>query len=185
MYGFVFVGYGEFIKLMKSFKQYSIWVIPVLSIVITFLCGLFPMDQPVPLWAVLILIIGASYVCVVIHEKSKTSSVFRLPLVKQIKTAEDGTVVFIVEKNDLFSYDAYVSVFYQESDDDLESYIGLGFVQSINSKGNLQIEFRPHKRESSDCIYNLLLRNTSAVRNSIKIKPCITKDRIKEVLEEE
>ena len=65
--------------------------------------------------------------------------IYRLPKVIKIVKAKKS-IIFIVEKNELFNQGSYATVCYQEDDEDIETVIGLGYVETINNKGYLQIK---------------------------------------------
>ena len=75
---------------------------------------------------------------------------------------------------------AYVTIAFQDEDNELETILGLGYVETINSKGNMQIIFQKQSSEptASDIISKLT--DKKVYRHSIKIKPTIQKFFIEE-----
>lgn len=109
------------------------------------------------------------------------TTIYRLPAIKSIKNV-NGTDVFIVEKNDLFNQGSYATICYQEDEESLEIVLGLGYVQSINSAGYLQIVVESlFNTENVSEIYSKI-ENTAFYRKSIKIKPSVDKNLFEEVL---
>lgn len=151
--------------------------------VLGFLWWIFDADTLVPLWVLSVVIIVCYLICIIVYGfcsiKSETS-IYRLPDIKSIKMI-DEKLVFIVEKNDLFSQGSYATIYYQEDDDDLEIVIGLGYIESINSAGYLQIVIERIINSSRvEKIYSNI-ENNSHYRKSIKIKPSVDKELFQEV----
>ena len=134
------------------------------------------------MWVVSIVIIICYLICVVVYGlcslKTETT-VYRLPAVRSINKIKNN-YVFIVESNDLFHQGSYATICYQDDDDSLETVIGLGYVQAINSAGYLQIVIeRLSSSDTARKIYSKI-RNTKSCRNAIKIKPSIHKELFEE-----
>ena len=55
----------------------------------------------------------------------------------------------IVEKNDLFNQGSYATVCFQDDDDSLETVLGRGYVQSVNTAGYLQVVIEKLSNSSS------------------------------------
>lgn len=83
-------------------------------------------------------------------------SVYRLPAIRKIERVGDS-YIFIVEKNDLFNQGSYATICYQEDDDSLETILGLGYVQTINPAGfmQIQIEFLSNTDIASNLYSNI------------------------------
>lgn len=166
----------KFFKYIEKFILGGVTVL--LSLILGLLWWILDADYLVPLWIIFIVVLGCYCFLIVIYaifSLKKESIVYRLPTVKKIIKSEQNEIVFIVEKNDLFSQGAYTTICYQEDDESLEVVIGLGYVQSVTEKF-LQIEvYRPLKGEKQDKIYKEL-QDSATKRKAIKIKPAITKD---------
>lgn len=108
-------------------------------------------------------------------------SVYRLPAIRKIERVGDS-YIFIVEKNDLFNQGSYATICYQEDDDSLETILGLGYVQTINPAGfmQIQIEFLSNTDIASNLYSNI--QDSAFYRKSIKIKPSIDKKMFEEVI---
>lgn len=104
-----------------------------------------------------------------------------MPTIKSIEKVNDKDV-FIVERNDLFNQGSYTTICYQKDEESLEIVLGLGYVQSINSAGYLQIVFE--NISNTDTVMNICskIENTSFYRKSIKIKPSIDKKLLEEAI---
>lgn len=111
----------------------------------------------------------------------QSTIIYRLPTIRSINKV-NGKDVFIVEKNDLFSQGSYTTICYQKDEESLEITLGLGYVQSINSAGNLQVVFE--NISNTDIVADICnkIENTSFYRNAIKIKPSIDKKLLEEVI---
>ncbi|MBR3597027.1 MAG: hypothetical protein IKL47_08660 [Clostridia bacterium] len=172
----------------KFFKQINNAVIGGLSCFIFFILGfiwwLFSPEYKVSMWALSVVIILCYLICIIIYGISsmkQQTTIYRLPAIKSIKNV-NGTDVFIVEKNDLFNQGSYATICYQEDEESLEIVLGLGYVQSINSAGYLQIVVESlFNTENVSEIYSKI-ENTAFYRKSIKIKPSVDKNLFEEVL---
>lgn len=82
----------------------------------------------------------------------------------------------------MFNQGSYATICYQDNEESLELIIGLGYVESINSAGNLQVVIeRLSSAESAKKIYDNI-KNTSFYRKAIIIKPSIDKKILEEVI---
>lgn len=174
---------------MKSFWKHvdkvllgSITVLVFLAINI--LCWIFNADYLVPMWVLILVIIGGYLICIAIYGvciTKKDSAVYRLPKVKSITKIKEK-FVFIVEKNDLFNQGSYATICYQDDDDSLEIVLGLGYVQSVTAAGTLQVVIE--KLSESDAVTKVFkkIENTAFYKKSIKIKPSIHKELLKGVI---
>ena len=167
---------------MKNFfKQADKAILGGVSALLFFLFGflwwIYDFDALVPMWVLVIVIILCYFTCIVIYavcSSRKTTEVYRLPKVRSIYRTNEK-IIFLVEKNDLFNQGHYATICYQADDDSIETVIGLGYVQTINSAGLLQIEVE--KLADSDMAKELYgkIENTTAFRKAIIIKPSIYK----------
>lgn len=148
----------------------------VMIFIIGFLWWMFEPNYKIPIWILFVIIVIYYIICIIIYaifSSKKDTLVYRLPKVKNI--VEQGEkIIFIVEKNELFSQGSYATICYQDDDDSLENILGLGYVQAINSAGFLQIEMISNLKDKN-------IKNTTVFRNSIKIKPSIYKELIEGV----
>lgn len=139
-------------------------------------------DTLVPMWLLSLVIILSYIICIIIYAVCSTrpkESVYRLPKIKNIYK-DDRKIIFIVEKNELFSQGSYATICYQPDTEQLETIVGLGYVQSINSAGNMQIviEKAVNDQKVKDIVNKI--ENTTAFRSSIVIKPSIHKELLEE-----
>lgn len=170
----------------KFFQQLNVAVLCGLSALIFFVLGfvwwVFDATTLVPMWVLSLVVILCYLICVIVYglcSLKKDTTVYRLPAVRSINKIKDN-YVFIVERNDLFNHGYYATICYQDDDDSLETVIGLGYVQSVNSAGNLQIVFeRLSNSDAATKIYKKI-DNTKAFRKAIKIKPSIHKELFEE-----
>ena len=180
---------GRLSDLMKKFwTQVNNAVIGGLSAFIMFILGfiwwLFEPHTLVPMWVLSLTIIACYLICVIVYglcSIKKDSTVYRLPAVRSIQQS-NNKLIFIVERNDLFNQGSYATICYQDNEESLELIIGLGYVESINSAGNLQVVIeRLSSAESAKKIYDNI-KNTSFYRKAIIIKPSIDKKILEEVI---
>lgn len=168
--------------LKKFFQQLNNAVLGGLSVFIFFVLGflwwIFDADTLVPMWLLSALIIGCYLICIIVYglcSIKEVSYVYRLPAIRSIKKINDK-YIFIVEKNDLFNQGSLATICYQEDDDDLEVVLGLGYVQTINSAGYMQIVV-----ENLSELY-AKIEDTAFYRKSIRIKPSVDKKLLEEVI---
>lgn len=172
---------GGDIIFKKFFKQINKAMLGSLSVFVFFVLGfiwwIFDSDYLMPMWSFSLVIIGCYLICIIIYalcSSQREPSIFRLPIVKSITRINDK-LIFIVEKNELFNQGYYVTICYQEGDG-LEIVLGLGYVQSVNSSGFLQIEMVEFLESSFNKELYSKIDNTSSFRKAIKIKPSIYKE---------
>ena len=172
----------------KFFSQLNNAVLCGLSAFIFFVFGfiwwIFDANTLVPMWVLSAIIIVCYLICIIVYglcSIRKGTSIYRLPTIKSIQKVSDN-YIFIVEKNELFNHGSYATICYQDSDDSLEVVLGLGYVQSINSAGYMQIVVE--NLSTSDIAVNLYgkIKDNSFYRNSIKIKPSIDKKLLEEAI---
>ncbi len=171
----------------KFWQQVNNAVVGGLSVLVFFVLGflfwIFDANTLVPMWIIAIVIICCYLICIIVYgicSMKKETTVYRLPTVKSIQRISE-TFVLIVEKNDLFSQGSYATISYQEDDESLETLIGVGYIESINSLGFMQVRIESVKdTEQAKNILNNI-ENTSVCRKSIKVKPSIHKELFEEV----
>lgn len=160
-------------------------VLGSITVVVIFLLGflwwIFSPQDSVPMWLFSIVVIIGYVSCVVVYALSVKSKkiTYILPKVKTIWRSE-SKIVFLLEKNELFSQGAYVTIAYQDDDDSIETILGLGYVETINSQGNMQIVFQKIMDSSHVDEIILNLSNKKQSRNAIKIKPTVSKKQVEE-----
>lgn len=149
-----------------------------ISFVLTFIFWVWSADTAVPMWLLSLVIIFCYIICIIVYAVCSTrsqESVYRLPKIRSIYK-DESKIIFIVEKNDLYSQGSYATICYQADPEQLEITLGLGYVQSTTSAGHLQISIeRLIKGPKIDDIVSKI-ENTAAFRSSILIKPSIHKE---------
>lgn len=158
-------------------------VTAVVVLVLNYLGWCFGPKENVPMWVVWLILIGCYAVCVFIYAfTSKSVEItYVLPKVKSIRHTE-GKIIFLLEKNDLFMQGAYVTIAYQDEDDLIEIVLGLGYVETVNPQGNMQVVFI---RVADDSQAKKIISEVSdkkSYRNAIKIKPTVQRKSIEEDL---
>lgn len=155
----------------------------VVTLILNYLGWCFGPKASVPMWVVWLILISCYAICVLVYAfaSKDIKTVYILPRVKAIRN-NDGKIVFLLEKNDLFMQGSFVTIAYQDEDDEIEVILGLGYVETINSQGNMQIVFQSTvSNNQADDIVNKL-SNDKHYRNAIKIKPSVSKNSIREDL---
>lgn len=159
---------------MKSFfQELNNTLVGGITVVVTLITGVlfwvFEPDTLVPLYVVVIIVIGAYLIILLVYAKLKQpkEEIYRLPCVRKIVKREDD-IIFIVEKNDLYAYNSLVSIYYES---DIQEYLGVGYVETTNSKGYMQIKF--YLIEDNQKLMVSRLKDDTKTRSAIKIKPSI------------
>lgn len=153
----------------------------VISLILNFIWWIYSYDKLVPIWVVCLVIIVCYIVCVMFYSYFSTKSyetVYHLPKVKKI-IKQERKIIFIVEENNLFREGSYATICYQNDENELENVIGLGYVQTINNKNNMQIEIIKTIGDEAKIILNEI-KDIKNDKESIIIKPSIHKDLIEE-----
>ena len=83
-----------------------------------------------------------------------------------------------MEKNELFTQDSYATITYQDEDDEIETILGLGRVETTNEQGNLQFVFEWQSDAPQAKKVLASLSDAKRHRNALKIKPAISKSLI-------
>ena len=148
-----------------------------------FLWWLFSPHDTVPMWLFSFSIIIGYVACVLVYAIASRNIeiVYVLPKVKSVRHTE-SKVIFLLEKNELFMQGAYVTIAYQDEDDQIEIVLGLGYVETINSQGNMQIVFCKQSDEKEAVKIISELSDNKCCKNAIKIKPTIQKNSLEEEL---
>lgn len=127
-----------------------------------------------PVWILFVVIIICYLACVIVYATSfgKHEIAFVLPKVKAIRNA--NKLIFLIEKNQLYSYGSLVTIAYQNENDEIETILGLGYVEDINAEGNMQAVFK--KQRNSQEVKEIIqsLKDDKQSKLAIKIKPSIT-----------
>lgn len=166
----------------KFFKEVDKVLIGGLTVfiffVLSFIWWIWSADTTVPMWLLSLVIILCYIICIIVYAACSTKSkesVYRLPKIKRIHKDNDK-IIFIVEKNDLYSQGSYTTICYQSDPEHLEITLGLGYVQTINTQGSLQISIERIIKDSKVDDIVSKIEDTAAFRNSILIKPSIHKE---------
>ena len=110
-------------EFLEKIKQSVLgWVTVIVTIVLGFLWWCFDPQKLIPMWLLSIVIILGYTVCILVYAFASRNRkiTYVLPEVKSIRHTANGTI-FLVEKNDLFAQGAYVTVAYQDEDDEIET----------------------------------------------------------------
>lgn len=155
----------------------------VVFFLLGFLWWLFDPQDTVPMWAFSITIIAGYGACVAVYAlASKNVEVtYVLPKVKSIRHSENKTI-FLLEKNDLFMQGAYVTIAYQDENDLIEIVLGLGYVETVNTQGNMQVVFISVTDDPQVKKIISEMSDKKSYRNAIKIKPTVSRKSIEEDL---
>lgn len=97
--------------------------------------------------------------------------VYRLPKVISIATSDDSKKKYlIIEKSDLLQQGNFITVYYQASDEETQTIIGRGYIESIHENGRAQVLIDyVLPDEKSRYLFNSLENKKSTIQ-CIKIK---------------
>lgn len=155
----------------------------VVFFLLGFLWWLFGPQDAVPMWAFSLAAIAGYMACVIVYAiaSRNVKITYVLPKVRSIRHTENN-IIFLLEKNELFMQGAYVTIAYQDEDDLIEIVLGLGYIETINSQGNMQVVFinQSENQQAIDIIKGL--KDKKHDRNAIKIKPTVQKASVEEGL---
>lgn len=155
----------------------------IVFFILGFLWWLFDPRDTVPMWAFSLAVIVGYIACVLVYAIASRNIeiTYVLPKVKSIRCTE-SKIIFLLEKNELFMQGAYVTITYQDEDDLIEVVLGLGYIETINSQGNIQVVFiKPSEsQQATDIIQKL--DDKKHYRNAIKIKPIVQRSYFEEEL---
>lgn len=170
----------------KFFKEVDKVLLSGLTVFIFFVLGfiwwIWSADTTVPMWMLSLVIILCYIICLIVYAVCSTKSkesIYRLPKIRSIYK-DEIKMIFIVEKNDLYSQGSYVTICYQSDPEQLELTLGLGYVQSTTTAGCLQISIVRLIKDSKVEEIVGKIENTAAFRSSILIKPSIYKALLEE-----
>lgn len=155
----------------------------VVFFLLNFSWWLFSPQDTVPMWFFSIVVIIGYGTCIVVYAlASKNVEVtYMLPKVKSIRHNENKTI-FLMEKNDLFMQGSYATIAYQDESDEIEITLGLGYVETINSQGNMQVIFISVGDDPQAKKIISEMSDTKSYRKAIKIKPTVQRKSIEEDL---
>ena len=168
-------------SLKRFWKNVDKALLSSVTVLVFFLLGLpqwfFRPSDSVPMWLFIVCFIAFYAVCIVIYAvcSGEESVVYRLPQVRAIKRYSNH-LIFLLEKSDLFSLNALVTIAYQNEDDEIETILGRGYVETINTQGCAQVVFDRKVNEERAKTIIKGLSNTGRNKRALRVKPFITED---------
>lgn len=166
---------------MKTFwKNVNKSILSGITTIVIFVMGfiwwIYRPEDTVPMKVFCLTIMVSYTVCVLVYAIAlgEKEVAFLLPRVKNISKFDDK-LIFVVEKNELYTYNSYVTITYQENDDEIEVILGAGLVETINENGNMQVVFVKITNDKNALKILKSLNNNKKSCRAIKIKPSITK----------
>ena len=161
----------------SSFWDIQSFSIGCLSLVFTLVFAALAGKTPIPLYLVLILGTLALLIIATLmravdkaikeYKKIKHSLIPRITRVR--KGQIPGIIVCLLEKSDLFANLMLISCFYTD-DDGFENLIGEGYVENIQSDGQIQIVIDQPDFSQQD-ILNRLVNNDKKILDRTVVKP--------------
>lgn len=173
-------------KIFKSMDRVLVGGIAVLcSISLGFIYWLQPNSKNnIPIWILVLLVIFFFILVILvyavtryIYENKSTDFVF--PRIITINQDSKKNIRVIQTYNDLYTQDCWVGLYYQEPGEEIEVFIGVGFVEVVKTtSGYTQILIKKinfEKEEVTNAV-ELLLKNSKKARQSLKIRPNVNTD---------
>lgn len=178
---------GE-IKVKDFLSKVDKVILGGVTVVIVFFLGflwwVFTPQDSVPMWALSVVIILWYASCIIVYAVSSKNIeiMYVLPKIKSISVIQDR-IIFLLEKNDLFVQGAYVTIAYEDESDSIEIILGIGYVETINSQGNIQVTLA--KKVDNSQVQDILSQlstqpNKKYFRDAIKIKPTVQRRLLEE-----
>ena len=163
-------------KFLKIVERFFGGFFGVISLIIGFFWWRFsdPMTN-IPLWCLFVAFFLFYLIIILLYSLAKEPKVtiYKNPAVKNIHM-DDNEPTFIVEPNDLYGQGAGVSIFFQEKEDDIEIFLGIGYVETINNNKFLQIIFLDKSQKPN--AVSIIEKIGQCNPNKIIIKPFINCD---------
>ena len=155
----------------------------IVFLVFQFLWYVFSPNQPVPMWVLMAMLIVFYICCVVLYAVCKTRTVtvrYQLPLIRNFRRV-NGRIILIVDRDDLFSDGAFVTVYRPGSVRDLEIPLAIGRVEITSSQEYMQIILvQIMEQQLTDGIFRESGR--ASVWKLVSVKPVISQEHIKFLL---
>ncbi len=151
----------------------STWVL--IGLICGFLQYVFAWDYPVPMWIVLLMLHTFYFCSVIIYAVCKNQAVtvryqYKPPRIRRGVRQNNGTITLIVERNELFSDDSFVTVYKAGSETELELALAIGVAHYTETPGFVQIDIMQMiDKEQFNAIFN------GALWESVSVKPTVSR----------
>lgn len=148
----------------------------LILMVIGFISYMWNAYTLVPIWIIYLLIIFFYLSCIAIYgfcKRKNKEIIYKLPEVITIAKNDKMEPILIVEKNELYPVGSLVSIYIQNNDDQLETLLGIGYIETKNTNEYLQVRFNYDYKNTKQ---EEILKLENKIRKLIKIKPSILKD---------
>lgn len=161
----------------RFFQNVDKVLLSSVSLLVFFAYGImwntWDITTPIPLWSLYVAVFIFYCTCIVIYAVNKTSKkpvVYKLPEVKSV--IHNPELIILIEKNEIFAMHSLVAISFRVEEEEIEHFLGIGYIQTINEQGNMQIVFKKAKTAQYPARIIKNLSNTN--RKSIVIRPTIS-----------
>jgi len=109
-----------------------------------------------------------------VNQKLETEIKQRIiPKILRVQKDANNNIRCLLEASDLFAHKSMISLYYTD-EDDFERLIGVGFVDSINNKGRIQVVIDEPEITYQN-ILDKLANNDLKVMQQTRVSPSVTK----------
>lgn len=164
-------------KILKHLNLFLVGGITVLFLAaIQIFCYAIPSDTKVPIWVIIIILFVFYLIITIVYALLRAfyeNKTVKLEYPKVLSISREGNAVYIVQKyNQFYTRDSYISVYYKDSETDVETFIGIGEVTSEKiEKNNTQIRIdKFFNKEQNQEKINQIMKNTRSARRSLITK---------------
>jgi len=168
---------NELDYLYDSFAKSLGLPLTLLSLVLGFVLWIFKASDCMPLWASMPIIILLVMILFVLYDSLRTSiKSKRMPKVRSAKESAsdiEGTrrLTLLIEQSDLFYINTMVTLYGQEND--FEIQLGLGYVETINDKGFIQVLVFEEPAGVNDDFWKGIAKNNKDDLSRLRIRPSV------------
>lgn len=153
-------------------KGLALGITTVFILVISNISALFPEAVPRYYLNISIIIMGLSLLVMYSFYSGRLEA--KLPNVRRIvRDNKTGKIIFVLNKSDLFSYESIVSIFYYDHNNEIEIFLGVGYVETITQKKMLQIVMLKWMIDEMVNDVRQRILGGQSIERSIMIKPSV------------
>ena len=129
----------------SSFREVNNSILTILSYAISILLAVVASKASVPLYLLIIIVtLSVLIIATLVRALEKALEEYAkmkqsmIPKILRVQKDANNNIECLLEASDLFAAQSMISLYYTD-EDDFERLIGVGFVDSINNKGRIQV----------------------------------------------
>ena len=129
----------------SSFREVNNSILTILSYAISILLAVVASKASVPLYLLIIIVtLSLLIIATLVRALEKALEEYAkmkqsmIPKILRVQKDANNNIECLLEASDLFAAQSMISLYYTD-EDDFERLIGVGFVDSINNKGRIQV----------------------------------------------